>query len=238
MAPRPASRRQPATCSPRLAASRVARMDRNIMRTSSWSRATYCRRSSASCTLRRPSLRVYMLYSCSTSSPDSLGASPGCLDRQESGAVSRQPGHVSAPGRQARAGAAAGRRAPGDVLHVPIAPAVRNEAPEALLGPLMDPAGLRRRTRRGKHAVGCYHRAGRNTHWHTGPALTSAAVAIWCGVVYIRQGQATKESNTCASKQKKSANPRRTCSPRPRRSRGGSTSLPDTHCTPRSRRPP
>ena len=148
MAPRPASRRQPATCSPRLAASRVARMDRNIMRISSWSRGTYCRRSSASCTLRRPSLRVYMLYSCSTSSPESLGASPGCLDRQEGGASRRQSGRVSTPGRQARAGAAGGGRAPGDVLHVPIAPAVGNEAPEALFGPLMDPPGLRGGTRR------------------------------------------------------------------------------------------
>ena len=189
MAPRPASRRQPATCSPRLAASRVARMERNIMRTSSWSRATYCRRSSASCTLRRPSLRVYMLYSCSTSSPESLGASPGCLDRQEGGASRRQSGRVSTPGRQARAGAAGGGRAPGDVLHVPIAPAVGNEAPEALFGPLMDPPGLRGGTRRNtSRRFNGTGGARRHTHWHTGrpPPLTSAAVAIVC-CVYIRR---------------------------------------------------
>ena len=154
------------------------------MRTSSWSRATYCRRSSASCTLRRPSLRVYMLYSCSTSSPDNRGASPGCLDIQEGGASRSQPGCVSAPGRQARAGAAAeGGRAPGDVLHVPIAPAVGNEATEALLGPLVDPAGLRGGMRRVRHAVGGYqHRRGRQTH-----ALTYLCGGRHRVDVYIRQ---------------------------------------------------
>ena len=67
--------------------------------------------------------------------PGRVARVPGC--RRE------KPSLAWAAAQTPRRGRGQGRRhTPGDVLHVAIAPAIGNEAPEALLGPLVDPARL------------------------------------------------------------------------------------------------